>query len=259
MLPEAALAVASPSIASVQDTRKDAPARPQAEYEAAAALQDPGKALTDGTPGPPVAEARIEAPRRIPAEAAPAPGSVPPAAPVAEPSQSLKGPLTPAVSAANASPAPPRPSPDVTEAQALLARLGYHAGAADGIFGPQTQSAVLAYQAANALPTDGIVSAHLLARLREDDTTLRTSPPPPAVPEQAEDSGWSAFVSDVSYRFDRLFGREFDSVRRPEQLRAHCRANRDAWAYDSGRDKLIFCGSINGIATDSGTPHLLGR
>ena len=139
----------------------------------------------------------------------------------------------------------------------MLARLGYHAGATDGIAGPQTQSAVLAYQAANSLPTDGIVSAPLLARLRQDDTTLKTLSP--VVQEQAEESGWSAFVSGVSYRFDQLFGRELDSVERPEQLRAHCRANRDAWVYDSGRDKLVFCGSLNGISADNGSPHLLGR
>lgn len=164
----------------------------------------------------------------------------------------------PAVSATNASPPSPRPSSDVGEAQVLLPRLGYDAGAADGIVGPKTQSAVLAYQAANALPTDGIVSAELLGRLRQEDATLRTIPPP-AAPEQAEESGWSAFVSDVSYRFDRLFGRELDSIQRPEQLQAHCRANRDAWAYDSGRDKLVFCGGTNVTSAGNGTPHLLGR
>lgn len=141
----------------------------------------------------------------------------------------------------------------------MLARLGYDAGVTDGIVGPKTQSAVLAYQAANTLPTDGIVSEQLLARLRQEDATLRTFPPPPAVPEQAEESGWSAFVSGVGYRLDRLFGRELDSIQRPEQLRAHCRANRDAWAYDSGRDKLVFCGSTKGTSADNGTPHLLGR
>ncbi|MFZ1414668.1 MAG: peptidoglycan-binding domain-containing protein [Defluviicoccus sp.] len=263
ILPEAAPAVASPPIASAESTPESPAPRQRAKNEVAKARADAAKARADvrtvtlrSEPAEAAANAGAPARRATAAASAPVP---PPAAPVAELNPPLKRPLAPAASTTNASPPPPRPSPDVREAQTLLARLGYTAGAADGIVGPRTQSALLSYQAANSLPADGVVSAALLARLRQDDAALKTLPLVPAVAEQDEESGWSALVSGVSYRIDQLFGRELDSVERPEQLRAHCRANRDAWVYDGGRDKLIFCGSTNGSGADHGTPHLLGR
>lgn len=47
--------------------------------------------------------------------------------------------------------------PDVRLVQSLLNRIGYNAGAVDGIFGPRTYQAVIAFQANNALAADGIV------------------------------------------------------------------------------------------------------
>lgn len=47
----------------------------------------------------------------------------------------------------------------VKDLQLILSRLGYFAGAHDGIFGPRTQAAVLAFQAENHLETDGKVGA----------------------------------------------------------------------------------------------------
>ena len=41
--------------------------------------------------------------------------------------------------------------------QARLNKLGYNAGAADGIFGKRTYNAVVAFQRANGLSVDGIV------------------------------------------------------------------------------------------------------
>ncbi|VUX45434.1 exported hypothetical protein [Candidatus Defluviicoccus seviourii] len=261
---EAALAIASPPIETAPGKREGATPRRHAKSEAALAPSVSAKAPADGTHVPPAPDSAQEVLLARPLEPVADPDSaLPPTAagartpPLKQPLASA-GPAAPAV-AANASPPLTRPSAEVREAQALLARLGYDAGAPDGIAGPRTQSAVLAYQAANILPADGVVSAALLARLRQEETALRTLPPPPPEPEQAAESTWSALVNDLSYRIDRLFGRELDSVKRPDQLRAHCRANRDAWAYDSGRDKLIFCGSEDGTYAERTDPQPLGR
>jgi len=47
--------------------------------------------------------------------------------------------------------------PNVKLIQSLLNRIGYNAGPVDGIFGPQTQAAVIAFQRDNGLVPDGIV------------------------------------------------------------------------------------------------------
>ncbi len=47
--------------------------------------------------------------------------------------------------------------PNVKLIQSLLNRIGYNAGPVDGIFGPRTQQAVIAFQRDNGLTPDGIV------------------------------------------------------------------------------------------------------
>ena len=47
--------------------------------------------------------------------------------------------------------------PDVTELQQRLKSLGYYSGSIDGDFGPVTDAAVRAYQAAVGIYVDGIV------------------------------------------------------------------------------------------------------
>jgi len=47
--------------------------------------------------------------------------------------------------------------PNVKLIQSLLNRIGYNAGQVDGIFGPRTQAAVIAFQRDNGLLPDGIV------------------------------------------------------------------------------------------------------
>lgn len=52
------------------------------------------------------------------------------------------------------------------EVQALLGRAGYDAGSPDGVIGPRTRAAVIAYQQAAGLPADGHISGRLLDRLK---------------------------------------------------------------------------------------------
>ena len=52
------------------------------------------------------------------------------------------------------------------ELQTLLMRAGFDAGAADGVLGPRTRAAVLAYQARVGLPADGHISGRLLETLK---------------------------------------------------------------------------------------------
>ncbi|MGI6229030.1 MAG: peptidoglycan-binding protein, partial [Christensenellales bacterium] len=46
---------------------------------------------------------------------------------------------------------------DVMEIQAMLQKIGYYAGPLDGIFGPQTQAAVIRFQRDFGLAPDGII------------------------------------------------------------------------------------------------------
>jgi membrane-bound lytic murein transglycosylase B len=52
------------------------------------------------------------------------------------------------------------------ELQSLLARAGYDVGTPDGVVGPKTRAAVLAYQSQVGLPADGYISGRLLEALK---------------------------------------------------------------------------------------------
>ena len=52
------------------------------------------------------------------------------------------------------------------ELQTLLARAGFDAGSPDGVIGPRTRAAVIAWQARSGLPADGHVSGRLLEALK---------------------------------------------------------------------------------------------
>ncbi|HET8894012.1 MAG TPA: peptidoglycan-binding domain-containing protein [Gaiellaceae bacterium] len=54
----------------------------------------------------------------------------------------------------------------VTDLQQTLAAVGYSSGAADGNYGPATQSAVARFQRASGLTADGIFGSQTLSALR---------------------------------------------------------------------------------------------
>jgi membrane-bound lytic murein transglycosylase B len=55
---------------------------------------------------------------------------------------------------------------DVKDMQRLLAALGFEPGGSDGVIGPNTRSAIKAYQQKSLLPADGYPTMGLLERLR---------------------------------------------------------------------------------------------
>lgn len=59
-------------------------------------------------------------------------------------------------------------SDELKELQVLLNTAGFNAGPADGISGPQTQSAIGRYEAARSLPQAGTADRKLLDRLRKE-------------------------------------------------------------------------------------------
>ena len=53
----------------------------------------------------------------------------------------------------------------VAAVQQRLGRLGYYHGVADGVIGPQTRSAIAAFESRNGLPVDGTINRPLLNTL----------------------------------------------------------------------------------------------
>jgi peptidoglycan hydrolase-like protein with peptidoglycan-binding domain len=53
----------------------------------------------------------------------------------------------------------------VAQVQRRLGELGYYHGIVDGIMGPQTRTAVAAYESTHNLVVDGTISQRLLARM----------------------------------------------------------------------------------------------
>lgn len=56
---------------------------------------------------------------------------------------------------------------DVRHLQTLLNALGYTAGPPDGLYGPQTESAIKAFQRGHSMTADGRVSPQLFQKLDE--------------------------------------------------------------------------------------------
>src|SRR5512147_1524189 len=66
---------------------------------------------------------------------------------------------------------------DIREGQRLLNTLGYDAGAADGLIGPRTRSAITDYQARNGLERTGQLTSRLLHQLRSKAQKLEAARP----------------------------------------------------------------------------------
>ena len=64
-------------------------------------------------------------------------------------------------------PAPASASSLLTQVQSGLARLGFYDGEIDGLFGPRTREAILAFQKREGLTQDGVATAALERRLAQ--------------------------------------------------------------------------------------------
>lgn len=71
---------------------------------------------------------------------------------------------------------------DIAEVQRQLARRGYYDGPSDGVYGPQTRTAIERVEAAWRLPPTGLATRSLLARLLQD--ALAEAPPAPVAPSR---------------------------------------------------------------------------
>ncbi|NML76840.1 peptidoglycan-binding protein [Rhizobium sp. S-51] len=71
---------------------------------------------------------------------------------------------------------PPETTALVVAVQGELARLGLYEGAADGVIGPRTESAVALFQKSIGLEANGLVSTELLAALKEDTRVTAAVP-----------------------------------------------------------------------------------
>lgn len=94
----------------------------------------------------------------------------------------------------------------VRVAQTALARAGFNPGSSDGIFGPNTQNAVRAFQQAKGLTVDGIIGPRTWTALM---AYLGTITPP--VPEP----GYIIYVvqpGDTLYDLARRFGTTVDAI-----------------------------------------------
>ncbi len=101
-------------------------------------------------------------------------------------------------------------SSDAPDATVKLAqqKLGI---TADGIFGPQTKSAVMAFQQANGLKVDGIIGPLTLAALNKQDTSTSGGITP-----QPDQNTIAKPHNDPSYKFDSLTGAPNPSYKDPQ-------------------------------------------
>lgn len=72
---------------------------------------------------------------------------------------------------------------EVKRIQSILQGQGYNVGPVDGLYGPQTQAAVVAFQKAKGLMPDGMVGPLTWAALQ--GTPPAPAPLPPATPAPA--------------------------------------------------------------------------
>lgn len=90
----------------------------------------------------------------------------------------------PALPEAEAGVANPVPPTLVLTAQRELAAMNYDVGPLDGVAGPKTRQAVMAFQRDNGLPADGRLTFDLLNKLMVRPAPVAAAAPPPPAPAE---------------------------------------------------------------------------
>ncbi|MBK8175360.1 MAG: peptidoglycan-binding protein [Rhodospirillales bacterium] len=163
---------------------------------------------------------------------------------------------------------PPRPNVQprlIAAAQRRLASLGYDPGPVDGRLGRQTYAAIREFQRDSHLPDNGVINAALLARLeavenvhvqlrQQELEAMDPAPKDASEPARARD-----LFGSLLGGFQRLLGKDFDSVKRPDEVRSYCRTNAATWIYDFGREAFVYCGNVIAEQGASAIQHASDR
>lgn len=142
------------------------------------------------------------------------------------------------------------PGSDLADVQRKLTALGYDTGPADGRFGRRTEAAIRNFQRDMHLDVTGRADDKLVLRLdaekarrtqiRQQELEVMTPESPPRTSRDHERGVFGTVLGG----FQRLLGRDFNSVTRPDEMTQYCRANSDTWIYDFGREAFIYCGNV---------------
>lgn len=156
---------------------------------------------------------------------------------------------------------PVRPSPDVTvqAVQRRLNELGYDAGAADGLFGNKTRSAILAYQRDSGLAADGVADTSLLRQLELSGGAQRRENPvpaarPPVISSPSQPSVVQQSTPGVSDAEKTAIERACDSARQysgPSAYQSCLNRELASLRSSGGRPDLSFATSAERAAIES--------
>ncbi|KAB3532821.1 LysM peptidoglycan-binding domain-containing protein [Alkaliphilus serpentinus] len=99
--------------------------------------------------------------------------------------------------------------PDVERLQRLLVNAGFDPGPIDGIFGPRTEAAVIAFQESKGLTADGIVGVDTWTAM---GVTCAPTPPPTTCPNGT--NPYTIQAGDTFYNLAIRFNTTVDAIRR---------------------------------------------
>jgi len=128
------------------------------------------------------------------------------------------------------------------EAQNYLLGLGHSPGPIDGIYGPQTYNAVLAFEKDAGLTQDGWIDQDLIIALRKEASTDISNDPKQDNPSSSNKSQDSNLISDIVQQSTNYFtrGSHQDVVIRlqgtPDNIDTYEASDYELWSY--GYDKV---------------------